>query len=125
MNNLCIIATLSYLTVLVPLGFVLKISIVWFGFAAGVGFEAVAMPRRQRFSSYSGAMPLVFSFAADLLGHRPHQGHSPKLKSTRMAGQSHRREANSGGKAEPYTVHDSRGRALSLQHRGIAESTVS
>ena len=61
MNNLCIIATLSYLTVLVPLGFVLKISIVWFGFAAGVGFEAVAMPRRQRFSSYSGAMPLVLA----------------------------------------------------------------
>ena len=43
---------------------------------------------------------LGVGFALHLLGQRPHQGHSPKLKSTRMAGQSHRREANSGGKAE-------------------------
>ena len=48
----------------------------------------------------SGATPPGVGFALYLLGQRPHQGHSPKLKSTRMAGQSHRREANSGGKAE-------------------------
>jgi len=72
---------------------------VSYGFAAGVGFAAVAVPCRHQPAYFQGYAPRV-GFAPYLLGQRPHQGHSPKLKSTRMAGQSHRREANSGGKAE-------------------------
>ena len=68
---------------------------VTYGFAAGC--EAVAMPRRHLPVYFRGYAPRV-SFALYLLGQRPHQGHSPKLKSTRMAGQSHR--LTSGGKAE-------------------------
>jgi len=49
---------------------------VSYGFAAGVGFAAVAVPRRHQPAYFQGYAPRV-GFAPYLLGQRPHQGHSP------------------------------------------------
>jgi len=47
------------------------------------------------------------------LGQRPHQGHSPKVYGNSTAGHSHRREANSGGRAES-DAHDFLGKLMGL-----------
>ncbi len=77
-----------------------------FGFAAGC--EAVAMPRRRDCFLCISAMPLGAAFGPiKSEGLSPNQGgHSPRIICLLTAGHSHRREANSGGQAEPKVVHD-------------------
>ncbi len=64
---------------------------VRFGFAAGVGFAAGALPRRR------GAF---YIFGLSAFGPNRSEGLSPDQ------GQSHRREANSGGEAEAALTED-------------------
>src|SRR5688572_21976307 len=83
---------------------------VRFGLAAGC--EAVAVPRRQQ-PDYSGLCPWFGLSPSDLLGRRPHQGHSPKSENAApTAGHSHR--LTSGGKAEPQGANDFESHHLSL-----------
>ena len=49
-----------------------------FGFAAGCA--AVAMPCRNR-PDCSGLCPRLGLSPSDFMGQRPHEGHSPKVKS--------------------------------------------
>ena len=67
---------------------------------SAAGCDAVAMPRR-RVAIHLWAMPLGAAFGPITLGLSPDQGLSPRIIWQLSAGQSHRREANSGGKAEP------------------------
>src|SRR5687768_4368035 len=70
---------------------------VRFGFAAGC--EAGALPRQQP-PDNSRATPLVRAWPIGSIRPRPYKGIAQKVKGTSTAVHSHRREANSGGKAE-------------------------
>ena len=70
---------------------------VRFGFAAGG--EAVATPRRRGAFTFLG-YALGAAWPDKSEGLSPNQGHSPRVIWLLSAGHSHRREANSGGKAE-------------------------
>jgi len=77
-----------------------------FGFAAGVGFAAAAMPRRSSPFYILGLCPWCGLWPNKSEGLSPDQGRSPEIIWLLSAGLSHRREANSGGKAEPDMTHD-------------------
>src|SRR5687768_4368029 len=80
-----------------------------FGFAAGVGFAAVAVHRRRGAFNFLG-YALVRPWPDGSDGPSPNQGRSPGIVWRLLAGQSPR--LTSGGKAEPNMAQGFWGKAV-------------